>query len=1506
MKKRSFLIILLLVLFTTVDAQRPYIPLNQSDSLAFINLYEKTNGLNWTVQIDFTKPAGEWPFIEKKETRIIAINLENNNLSGNLAATSIGKFSALERINLSNNLLSGLLPSAIGNLSNLTELLLSHNLFRGNIPASFGNLQQLVTLKIDYNQLDGKIPAAFFTKLGNLQVINLERNQLQGWLPSSIGSATRLAIANFAYNHFTGKIPPGINTLRYLANFHAEYNQLYGSDYIGRLCQIFETDLRGNHFNFNVLECMGGSNYKYIDPQQTVPLVQEDSFVLRVTMGGGDFSERIYRWYRDNSDTPYRVDVKKIWEPGKVSRLNILESGTYWVTGESSRLPGFLLYSDTITISNVSTLLKKDSLTLVDLFNKTKGVNWVRKSNWLTNAPLSTWQGVEVSNGRVSNLYLGNNNLQGNLPGTMKYLSGLRNIDLSQNQLTGPLPDLAAAIRLETVKLNHNKFSWILPKKWNKHIYLTNLDLSYNQLSGSIPENFGALVDLKYLNLSYNKLSGVIPEKVAQLALSEGRFEHNQLTGPVPPSFCSGNSLINIEYNYFNFDGMECFGDDGRISYNHQAVLPVSNQDGIFSIAAGGDIANNVYKWYLNGGLISTRSADSTFLPNMPGNYYVAITNAQVPELVLHTDTVGYTFPGSRSSDSLALVDFYHQITSGLNWVLTDPITTWDGITTIGDRVERIELTGLTGKLSTALGNLSALKVLQLYNGNITDSIPQSFTRLTLLTDLYLELKGETGSIPDDLGRYQPDLEWITLPSNQHTGPIPSGLRFTRRLIGLNLVNNRLTGTIPDFFKDISIQSLGLSLNRLTGNIPDTLSANISGVELAHNQLTGTIPPWLGTRNLGLIDLANNQLTGSLPDSMSYKWKIVRLQHNQLSGTIPEITGMPVEIDLSFNNFSAVSPAFCATNFKLPDIIDLRNNKLNFSNLECTSTNPYLSHISISPQQPLNFVDNNPLLKVPAGGTPANNTFKWYKDDTLIATITGDSTYHTSPPGTYHAVVTNTQLPDLTLFTDTLFLVNKDSLAQDSLALVEISKHLRFQAYWNYSEPISGWDGVTVENGRVKQLYLYLANGSISPAIGNLTAIRSIDIYGDPEYGNIITGPLPTTLGNLPLLETLSIEMFSEGGPIPDDLGKNQPHLWYVRLPANNHTGPIPSGLRYAQKLEVLSLADNKLTGTIPDFFKDKEMSTIDLYGNNLSGNIPDTLSKRTRMGIVNFGNNKNLTGEISPWLANTEVAFVDLSKNQFTGRLPDSMSFKWGAILMDNNQFSGPLPAMKGTESGWYTVSHNNLDAIPPSLCEVTFTRDDYWADMTYNRFTFTNLECMPPRTAARTILQPQQNILLSREGDLLKAPAGGTVAYNTYKWYRGNTLVATITGDSTFAVVEPGNYHANVANSKVPTLTLSSDTVLISSLSSRKSVDIKEAIHNTITLPVRIYPNPSSTVIYIDGLTSAAFIVMQDASGKTVRQWKGVHSQRSLDISTLSKGTYFIKVQQDASIVTLKFVKQ
>ncbi len=89
------------------------------------------------------------------------------------------------------------------------------------------------------------------------------------------------------------------------------------------------------------------------------------------------------------------------------------------------------------------------------------------------------------------------------------------------------------------------------------------------------------------------------------------------------------------------------------------------------------------------------------------------------------------------------------------------------------------------------------------------------------------------------------------------------------RVIGLNLFDNHLDGTIPAELGSIStLEWLGLSDNQLRGEIPSELGnlTNLTELSLDSNQLSGEIPRELnGLANLQSLRLNCNQFSGEIP-----------------------------------------------------------------------------------------------------------------------------------------------------------------------------------------------------------------------------------------------------------------------------------------------------------------------------------------------------------------------------------------------------------------------------------------------------------------------------------------------------------------------------------------------------------------------------------------------------------------------------------------------------------------
>lgn len=69
------------------------------------------------------------------------------------------------------------------------------------------------------------------------------------------------------------------------------------------------------------------------------------------------------------------------------------------------------------------TVIGREQAALEALYRATDGPNWTTSDNWLTEAPLGDWHGVETdSAGRLVALSLGGNNLSGSIPPEPTYM----------------------------------------------------------------------------------------------------------------------------------------------------------------------------------------------------------------------------------------------------------------------------------------------------------------------------------------------------------------------------------------------------------------------------------------------------------------------------------------------------------------------------------------------------------------------------------------------------------------------------------------------------------------------------------------------------------------------------------------------------------------------------------------------------------------------------------------------------------------------------------------------------------------------------------------------------------------------------------------------------------------------------------------------------------------------------------------------------------------------------
>lgn len=222
--------------------------------------------------------------------------------------------------------------------------------------------------------------------------------------------------------------------------------------------------------------------------------------------------------------------------------------------------------------------------------------------------------------------------------------------------------------------------------------------------------------------------------------------------------------------------------------------------------------------------------------------------------------------------------------------------------------------------------------------------------------------------------------------------------------------------------------------------------------------------------------------------------------------------------------------------------------------------------------------------------------------------------------------------------------------------LITIDPHLSM-GNWIPAVPLCNWTGVTCSHrhiDRVVSINLTAMNlgGTISPYLGNLTFLHSLDLSK-----NELRGHIPTKLGRLFRLRNLWLWENQLEGNIPQEMG-SLTHLQQLLLSKNNLKGNIPVSLSNISTLTDLELSANKLTGNIPNFSNLVKLNYLHLWGNQLTGSIPNSIGNCSKLIVLNLSINK-LSGSVPVELGKLPLLEgVYLHSNQLGSGTATTMPF--------------------------------------------------------------------------------------------------------------------------------------------------------------------------------------------------------------------------------------------------------
>lgn len=895
---------------------------------------------------------------------------------------------------------------------------------------------------------------------------------------------------------------------------------------------------------------------------------------------------------------------------------------------------GFQSWLDAISDSRVVTCISNpDEIeALVAFYYQTNGPNWTNGTNWLSNAPLGAWHGVETDEtGSVIELTLDNNNISGSIPPEIGQLSNLQILRLNGNDLFGSIPaELGQLKKVWYLSVSGNQLSGFIPPELGEMTSLNGLYLNLNRLSGPIPAELGQIARLRNLSLASNRLSGTIPSELERLKnLDFLELGWNFLSGPIPPEL--GNiSTVRLLF----LDGNRLSGpippELGQLNNLEELRL----QENLLTGSLPSELGNLAKLRRLN---LSNNRALSGSVPRSFLNLTIGGLDLRGTQLCVPLDDEFESWlsgiSGSqvvRCGDSTvaALTSLYNATdgpnwSNSENWLSQQPSGDWYGVSTDNTgQITGLDLAdnNLNGPLPPILSILTALRSLNLSgNVSLTGPLPRSFLKLNLEI---LHLAGTNLCAPSDT-EFQ---SWVRGISDAKVAICGSSSPDREALVAF------YNGTNGPNWNENTNWLSNESLNRWRGVRTDS-EGRVTGISLTGINLSGRLPPEIGQlQHLVGLDLYNNSISGSIPPELGNlsKLRSLNLNGNDLYGRIPpelgQLTGL-VNLSLSGNELTGGIPPELG---QLTNLIDL-----SLSGNELTGSIP------------------------PELGDLKKLDSMFFSNNSLTGAI---------PPELGQLE----RLRDLVLFTNRLSgplppeIGNLKNLVSLSIWDNQLTGHIPAEL-----GRLSNLTGMFLSNNRL--------TGPIPPELGNLHLLISLRIDS-----NRITGPIPPELGQLGRLGELFLQKNLLSGAVPSELG-NLSRLGTLNLGDNpGLAGPLPL------TFTALSLANLNVSGTglcaSPDHGFQEWLRSLPF------GRVPDCI--RTAGQAMYLTQAVQSLDYPVPLVAGEEAllrVFLTSEDDQYPSMPPVRATFYHNNTTVHVEDIPGaPIPPPEETDEGSWSASIN------------------------------------------------------------------------------------------------------------------------------------------------------------------------------------------------------------------------
>jgi Leucine-rich repeat (LRR) protein len=844
------------------------------------------------------------------------------------------------------------------------------------------------------------------------------------------------------------------------------------------------------------------------------------------------------------------------------------------------------------------------------------------------------------------NLNMSINHINATIPQSLALMTSLQLISLSDNALTGPLPDFGGLVNLLSFGADNNNISSSIPASVCSSSSLRRFSITGNNVSGALPECFYDLIGLFELNIRDNKMTGSISSKIGSLSAA-GKIDMgmNSFRGSLPSQL--GNLSI---LSYLAVD-------DNRLT----STIPVQLGQ-----------TQNLHVLYLSENFL--QGSIPTELGRLTSLEIFAVDSNQL---------IGSIPSELRNLSSLISVNLGFNRLVGR---LPSPLSQFNQLDNFN-----VSNNFLTGWIPSDYGNLTLLNRLDLSSNALTGSLPSTLCRLRELTFLYANNNSITGELPNCIGSAA-DLLFLKLQNNYLAGTIPESIIHLQDLIYLDISSNLFNGLIPVYIAELSsLLVLLMHNNSISGTIPSELAKlkNLTVLNLSASKLSGTIPTFLsdlselqylnlsmaifhGTLPNEIVGLPSlfsfyvnyNYLYGHLPEGLNEgtatALKYLSLSHNKFSGTVSsKLISLPQLqiLDLYYNSFTGQLPFIEGLQCDLLYYLDLGKNEF-----EGTLPNNWTSYKALQ----YLLVNHNKL-----SGTLPSLVMHEYSSVSLNQFDVHHNNLHGPiPEGLY----THTGLFELLLGDNNFYGTISSSIMQlQQLATLDLSGN-KFRS--NLGEAfLSPLPLLHLLNLANNSFFGRIPDQLVSP---NLTLL---DLSS-----NCFSGTLPAHICSARSLDSLLLNALSSDDLCQVYVPRVLNFAFRGIFPYKRMAGSIPDCFFQVSGLKYLRVGGNKLTGTIPSIPVAGGLYNLDLSFNALTGSIPATLQTSGQFKYMSLQSNR-LTGTLLPDFAVSNAdsdgttTNLSLSVNRLSGEIPQSFyHVQQNLNILTGNLFdcriSNPLPA--------------------------------------------------------------------------------------------------------------------------------------------------------------------------------------------------------------------------------------